>query len=184
MKQVNKIWQCGPFIALLLFLAGCNTPEVEVVVDRAYADATIQIDFVKIARSDSRWDNVDVDAYFAPGSPLREEAKNNNRIHTMLYNVPGRMFMGSIAPDSPVWSRFGVEGGGEPDFDIIVLVDSPVMPSQANGRIRQRKIPLDRGSWDIGLLSRLNPFSDSRLKLKLMITPSGIVLDPAPNTRG
>jgi hypothetical protein len=180
---MNSPWRIALLFIVLFLLAGCNTPDVEVVIDPAYRDATIQIDFVKVARGDMRWDSVDVDAYFTPGSSLREEAARSDRIYSVLYNVPNQYFNGMIPSDASVWSQFGIKGSGEPDFDIMVLVDSPVVPSQANGSIRKRKIPLDRASWDIGMLSRLNPFSESSLKLKLTITPSGIVLDPAPNRR-
>ena len=120
------IKKCLPVVFVLLALVGCDDPDVEIVISPEYQSATIQIDFVKVQRSEMAvWTSMNIDDYFSPGSQFRDFAKQRGDIFTVYYNVPQKTFKGSIRSDDPVWERVEYERGVEQSFDVIVLADIP-----------------------------------------------------------
>lgn len=179
-RLINRVGIWG-LLTGLLFFTGCDAPEVEVVVSPEYGGATIQVDFIKVPRSQlSLWMSKSVDSYFSPGDQLRKAVVARGEVHTVYYNVPGRYFQGRIDANDAVWQRFNFDKGSkEQDFDILILADVPGGGS-AGGLfdLRRRVIPLHKKAWDIsffdGLLGR------GLDKVTITLTEGGILLDPAP----
>jgi hypothetical protein len=166
----------------LILLSGCDAPEVVIVVAPEYADATIQIDFVKVPRSEiGIWMAKDLNAYFSHADPLRAQAVERDAIYSVHYNIPDLNYKGLIPTDDPVWERFKFDtGSGEQDFDILVLADLPGVFEPGPNDPRRRVIPLYRKAWPTTFLSRL--FGGGKLdQLTVTITEAGILLDPAPS---
>ena len=164
---------------LLLGLVGCDAPNVEIVISPEYQSATIQIDFVKVQRSEVPiWMGMNVDEYFLPGSQFRDFAKQGGDIYTVYYNVPQKAFQNTIPSDDPVWENFEYERGSEQSFDVIILADLPGAYGGSPVDIRRQIIPLQKKSWSISLLDKI--FGKGLEKLVISITSAGILLDPAP----
>lgn len=175
----NKIGILAALCALLL-LAGCRAPEVRITIGPEFSGAAIQIDFVRVLRTDrARWMEKDIDAYFSPGDPLREEARARGDIFTVHYNVPGKTFVGRIPQDDPLWNRFDFDTGrSEQEFDILVLADLPGLHGAGGPDIRRRIIPLYRRAWSTSFLDTL--FRRGLDTLEIHISGEGIQLTPAP----
>ena len=148
---------------LLLFLVGCDAPDVEIVISPEYQSAAIQIDFVKVTRSEvPMWMGMDVDEYFSPGSQFRDFAKQR----------------GDVPSDDEIWEKFEYERGSEQSFDIIVLADLPGTYGGSPVDIRRKIIPLQKKSWSISFIDKL--LGKGLGKLIISITSRGILLDPPP----
>jgi hypothetical protein len=164
---------------VLLALAGCDAPDVEIVISPEYQSATIQVDFVKVQRSEVPiWMGMNIDEYFSQGSQFREFAKQRGDVYTVYYNVPEKAFKGTIPSDDPVWENFQYERGSEQSFDIIILADLPGAYGGSPVDIRRKIIPLQKKSWDISILDKL--LGKGLEKLVISITSNGILLDPPP----
>ena len=164
---------------VLLLLAGCDAPDVKIVISPEYQSATIQIDFVKVQRSEVPiWMGMNIDDYFLPGSQFREFAKQRGDIYTVYYNVPGKAFEESIASDNPVWENFQYERGSEQSFDVIILVDLPGAYGGLPIDVRGKIIPLQKKSWPISFFDKV--LGKGLEELVVSITSSGILLDPSP----
>ncbi|MGK0309533.1 MAG: hypothetical protein ACJAT5_000079 [Lentimonas sp.] len=164
---------------VLLALAGCDAPNVEIIISPEYQSATIQIDFVKVQRSEVPiWMGMSVDDYFSPGSQFRDFAKQRGDIYTVYYNVPGKAFQGTIPSDDSVWENFEYERGSEQSFDVIILADLPGAYGGLPVDIRRKIIPLEKKSWSISFLDKV--FGKGLEKLAISITSGGILLDPPP----
>jgi len=169
------------FFALLalLVLVGCDPPDVEIVIGPEYQSATIQIDFVRVKRSEvPMWMGMDIDDYFSPGSQFRDFAKQRGDIHTVFYNVPEKVFTEKISKNDPVWENFEFERGGEQSFDVIILADIPGSHGGAPVDIRRQIIPLQKKAWSISFFSKV--LGKGLAKLVISITGGGIILDPPP----
>ena len=163
----------------LLLLAGCDAPNVTIVISPEYQSSTIQIDFVKVQRSEVPvWMGMNIDDYFSPGGQFREFAKQRGDIHTVYYNVPDKAFEGRIASDDPVWEIFEYERGSEQSFDVVILADLPGAYGGAPVDIRRKVIPLQKKSWSISLLNKV--LGKGLEELVISITSGGILLDPPP----
>ena len=172
----RRIWLT---LFVLLALVGCDAPEVEIVISPEYQSATIQVDFVKVQRSEvPMWLGMNVDDYFAAGSQFRDFAKQRGDIHTVYYNVPGKAFQGTIASDDPVWKNFEYERSSEQTFDVIILADLPGAYGGSPVDIRRKVIPLQKKSWSISFLNKV--LGKGLEKLVISITSGGILLDPPP----
>ena len=164
---------------VLLFLVGCDAPDVEIVISPEYQSAMIQIDFVKVKRSEVPiWMGMNIDDYFSPGSQFRDFAKKRGDVFTVYYNVPAKAFQGTIPSDDEVWENFEYERGSEQSFDIIVLADLPGSYGGSPVDIRRKIIPLQKKSWSISFLDKL--LGKGLGKLVISITSGGILLDPPP----
>lgn len=164
---------------ILLVLVGCDAPDIEIVISPEYQSATIQIDFVKVQRSEvPMWAGMNVDDYFSPNSQFREFAKQRGDIYTVYYNVPGKAFKGSIPSDDPVWENFQYERGSEQSFDVIILADLPGAYGGLPVDIRRKIIPLQKKSWSISFLNKV--LGKGLEELMISITSTGILLDPPP----
>lgn len=176
-RQISK--RSWVILLVVLALSGCDAPNVEIVISPEYQSATIQIDFVKVQRSEVPiWLGMNIDEYFSPGSQFREFAKQRGDVYTVYYNVPGKVFTGSISSDDPVWKNFEYERGSEQSFDIIILADLPGAYSGSPIDIRRRVIPLQKKSWPISFLDKV--LGKGLEKLVISITSGGILLDPPP----
>ena len=177
----NRFYFLAGLCALFL-LTGCRAPEVRISVAPEYAGAAIQIDFVRVLRTDKqRWLEKDIDAYFSPGDSLREAALGRGDIYTVHVNVPGKNFVGRIGPDDPLWNRFDFDTGrSEQDFDIIVLADLPGVFGPGSQEIRRTVIPLYRRAWSTSFVDVL--FRRGLETLEIHISSEGIRLTPAPLT--
>ena len=163
----------------LLLLAGCDAPEVEIVISPEYQTATIQVDFVKVKRSEVPvWMGMNIDDYFSPGSQFREFAKQRGDVYTVYYNVPKKAFQDTIERDDPVWERFEYERGTEQSFDVIILADLPGVYGGSPIDIRRKIIPLQKKSWSISFFDKV--LGKGLEKLVISITSGGILLDPPP----
>lgn len=166
-------------VLTLLLLAGCDAPEVEIVISPEYQSATVQIDFVKVKRSEVPvWMGMNIDDYFLPGSQFREFAKQRGDVYTVYYNVPKKAFQSTIASDDPVWETFEYERGAEQSFDVIVLVDLPGTYGGSPIDIRRKIIPLQKKSWSISFFNKV--LGKGLEKLVISISSGGILLDPPP----
>lgn len=164
---------------VLLALVGCDAPDVEIVISPEYRSATIQVDFVKVKRSEvPMWMGMDIDRYFSPGSQFREFAVQRGDVYTVYYNVPQKAFKGKIASDDPVWENFEYERGAEQSFDVIILADLPGAYGGGPVDIRRKIIPLQKKAWSISLMNKM--LGKGLEKLMISITSSGIILDPPP----
>lgn len=165
---------------VLLSLVGCDAPNVEIIISPEYQSATIQIDFVKVKRSEVPiWMGMNIDEYFSPGSQFRDFAKQRGDIYTVYYNVPQKAFKGTIPSEDPVWESFAFDrGSSEQSFDVIVLADLPGAYSGAPIDIRRQIIPLEKKSWAISFFDKV--LGKGLEELAISITSSGILLDPAP----
>ena len=173
------IKKCLPVVFVLLALVGCDAPDVEIVISPEYQSATIQIDFVKVQRSEMAvWTSMNIDDYFSPGSQFRDFAKQRGDIFTVYYNVPQKTFKGSIRSDDPVWERVEYERGVEQSFDVIVLADIPGVYGDSPFDIRRKVIPLEKKSWSISLIKKV--LGKGLDELVISITDQGILLDPEP----
>ena len=163
----------------LLTLVGCDPPDVEIVIAPKYQSAMIQIDFVKVERSEvPAWMSMDIDEYFSPGNQFRKFAKQRGDIYTVYYNVPQKTFHGNIENDDPVWEGVEYERSAEQSFDVIVLADLPGSYGGLPVDIRRRIIPLEKKSWSRSFIGKL--FGKGLGKLVISITETGILLDPPP----
>lgn len=188
-RQINKLWQL-PLVLLALVLTGCDRDvdvEISLGIDDYYRDATVQIDFVRVSRSETMlWQQVLVSDYFSPGSRLRERAKKEgNILRTVYYQVPKKSFESVLFFDSKDKGKYGIEEGKEPDFDIFVLVDLPHTDPQTASRIGKFMIPMREKSWQhefsqMNKLFSAAGFTTLKLSLQIRITPDGIILNPAP----
>lgn len=178
-KMRNRFFFIAGFFALFL-LSGCRAPEVRISVGPEFSGAAIQIDFVRVLRSEkSRWLEKDVDEYFSPGDDLRESALANGDIYTIHYNVPGRDFVARIGQDDPLWNRFDFDTGRtEQDFDIIVLADLPGAFGPDSPEVRRTVIPLYRRAWSTSFLDVV--FRRGLDTLEIHLSSEGIRLTPAP----
>ena len=166
-------------LTILLALAGCDAPDVEIVISPEYQSSTIQVDFVKVQRSEVPiWMGMNIDDYFSPGSQFRNLAKQRGDIYTVYYNVPQRAFKKEIPSDDPVWESFEYERGPEQSFDVIVLADIPGVYGGSPIDIRRKLIPLEKKSWSISFFDKV--LGKGLEKLVISITSSGILLDPPP----
>ncbi len=164
---------------LLLALVGCDAPDVEIVISPEYQSAMIQIDFVKVQRSEVPiWIGMNVDEYFSPGSQFRDFAKQRGDVYTVYYNVPQKAFQGTISSDDSVWENFEYERGSEQSFDVVVLADLPGSYGSSPVDPRRKVIPLQKKSWSISIFNKL--LGKGLEKLVISITSAGILLDPAP----
>lgn len=164
---------------ILLVLVGCDAPDVEIVISPEYQSATIQIDFVRVQRSEvAMWAGMNVDDYFSPNSQFREFAKQRGDIYTVYYNVPEKAFKGSIPSDDPVWENFEYERGSEQSFDVIILADLPGAYGGLPVDIRRKIIPLQKKAWSISFLNKV--LGKGLKELTISITSTGILLDPPP----
>ncbi len=169
------------FLSLLVLLAlvGCDAPDVEIVISQEYQTATIQIDFVKVKRSELPvWMGMNVDEYFSHGSQFREFAIQRGDVYTVFYNVPQKAFQEKIPSDDPVWEKFEYERGSEQSFDVVILVDLPGAYSGSPVDIRRKVIPLEKKSWSISFFDKV--LGKGLEKLVISITSGGILLDPPP----
>lgn len=181
MVEVWRKIQIGLLLGVLFLFTGCDAPEVVIVIAPGYDDAVIQVDFVKVPRTQKAlWMAIDLDEYFAPGDPLRQRALEQNAIHSVHYNIPGKKFQSTFSRNDPVWRRFGFDTNStEQDFDIFVLADLPGSFDSSAADPRRRVIPLYRKAWPASFLSRL--FGGGRLdRLTVTVSQVGIFLDPAP----
>lgn len=166
-------------IVVLLVLVGCDAPDVEVIISPEYQSATIQIDFVKVKRSEVPiWMGMNIDEYFSPGSQFRDFAKQRGDIYTVYYNVPDKAFKGKIPSDDPIWETFEYERGPEQSFDVIILADLPGAYGGSPIDIRRKVIPLQKKSWSISFLNKV--LGKGLKELVISITSGGILLDPPP----
>lgn len=164
---------------VLVALVGCDAPDVEIVISPEYQTATIQIDFVKVKRSEVPiWMGIDIDDYFSPGSQFRDFAKQRGDIYTVYYNVPQKAFEGKFDSEDAVWEKFEYERGSEQSFDVIVLADLPGAYGGSPIDIRRKIIPLQKKSWSISFFDKVLGKGVERLVIS--ITSSGILLDPSP----
>ena len=164
---------------VLLALVGCDAPEVEIVISPEYQSAMMQIDFIKVQRSEvPMWLGLNIDEYFSPGSRFRDFAKQRGDIHTVFYNVPDKTFQSTIPSDDPVWENFEYERSSEQSFDVIILADIPGVSSGSPVDIRRKIIPLEKNSWSISFLNKV--LGKGLEKLTISITSGGILLDPPP----
>ena len=168
---------------VLLVLSGCDAPNVEIIISPEYQSATIQIDFVKVQRSEVPiWMGMNVDEYFSPGSQFRDFAQQRGDIYTVYYNVPQKAFKGKIPSEDPVWESFEFERRtAEQSFDIIILADLPGAYGGSPVDIRRQIIPLQKKSWSISLFKKI--LGKGLEKLVISITSGGILLDPAPTEK-
>ena len=167
---------------VLLTLVGCDPPDVEIVISPEYQSATIQIDFVRVQRSEVPiWMGMNIDEYFSPGSQFRDFAQQRGDIYSVYYNVPQKAFKKSIPSKDPIWQNFEFERGSEQSFDIVILADLPGAYGGSPIDIRRQVIPLQKKSWSISLLDKL--LGKGLEKLVISITSGGILLDPAPTEK-
>ncbi|MGJ8639093.1 MAG: hypothetical protein ACSHYA_06830 [Opitutaceae bacterium] len=180
MRSLIRLKILTVLCSVVLLIAGCDAPEVSFVVDRAYGDATVQVDFVKVERTDlATWLAKDVDEYFSPGDKMRERAAGSGGIYSVYINVPDRRFVDKIGPKDPLWNRFAFESGkSEQSFDILILADLPGDFSAGGKDIRRQVIPLYRKAWSTSMIDVL--LRRGLDTLEISISPSGIGLDPAP----
>ena len=166
----------------LLALVGCDVPEVEIVVSPEYQSAAIQVDFVKVQRSEVQaWLSMNIDDYFSPGSKFRDFAKQRGDIFTVYYNIPQKTFKGTIPGDDPAWETVQYENSAEQSFDVIVLADIPGASGDNPFDIRRKLIPLRKDSWSVSLMNRM--LGKGIGKMVISITEGGITLDPAPTEK-
>ena len=178
--KIRRVHMCSLLVLLVLFaMVGCDAPDVEIVISPEYRSAMIQIDFVKVQRSEvPMWMGMDVDEYFSPSSQFRDFAKQRGDVYTVYYNVPQKAFQEKIPSDDPVWENFEYERGAEQAFDVIVLADLPGVYGGSPIDIRRKIIPLQKKSWSISFLNKV--LGKGLEKLVVSITSSGILLDPPP----
>ena len=166
-------------LLVLLALVGCDAPDVEIVISPEYQSAMIQIDFVRVQRSEMPvWMGMNIDDYFSPGSQFRNFAKQRGDVYTVYYNVPQKAFKGKIPSDDPVWENFEYERGSEQEFDVMILADLPGAHSGSPIDVRRKVIPLQKNSWSISFLNKV--LGKGLEQLVISITSSGILLDPPP----
>jgi len=167
-------------IVTLTILVGCKPPDIEIVISPEYQGATIQIDFVKVKRSEIPiWMGMDIDDYFSPGSQFRDFAKQRGDIYTVYYNVPQKAFQSSIASDDPVWETIEYERGvSEQAFDVVVLADIPGVSGGAPVDIRRSVIPMQKKFWSLSFFNKV--LGKALSELVISITSQGILLDPPP----
>lgn len=166
-------------LLVLFALVGCDAPDVEIVISPEYQSAMIQIDFVRVQRSEIPvWLGMNIDDYFSPGSQFRDFAKQRGDVYTVYYNVPQKAFKGKIPSDDPVWENFEYERGSEQEFDVVVLADLPGAYGGAPIDIRRKIIPLQKKSWSISFVDKV--LGKGLDKLAISITSNGILLNPPP----
>ena len=167
-------------LLFLFFLVGCDAPDVEVVISPEYETATIQVDFIKVPRSDlSVWLSKDVDEYFTPGDSLREHAFTHGDIYSVYYNVPQQKFNGHVDSKGAVWERFEFdEGSSDQTFDVVIMADIPGVEDGSAVDLRRKVIPLHRKAWSISFMDKI--FGGGIDQLTITITSNGILLNPAP----
>lgn len=178
--KIGLMLKRGSLILLvLLSLVGCDAPDVEIVVSPEYQSAMIQIDFVRVQRSEIPvWLGMNIDDYFSPGSQFRDFAKQRGDIYTVYYNVPQKAFKGEISSDDPVWENFEYKRGSEQEFDVVVLADIPGFYAGSPIDIRRKIIPLQKKSWSISFVDKV--LGKGLEKLTISISSNGILLDPPP----
>ena len=105
---------------MLLFLVGGNSPEVEIVISPEYSGAMVQVDFVKVPRSQmSFWLAKDVDEYFSPNDSFRADAVARGDVYSVYYNVPERRFKNRIQKNDSAFEAYKLSVLQE-DFDALV----------------------------------------------------------------
>lgn len=167
-------------LLFLLLLVGCDAPDVDLVISPEFQTATIQVDFIRVQRSNlSVWMSKDVDDYFSPGDSFREHALGRGEIYSVYYNVPQREFNGHVDSEDAVWERFQFDSDTiDQKFDVIIMADIPGVSGGSIADIRRQVIPLYRKAWDLSLKDKI--FGGGLDQLTITITGNGILLDPAP----
>ncbi|TVR52423.1 MAG: hypothetical protein EA425_05000 [Puniceicoccaceae bacterium] len=155
---------------LVLLLAGCATtpppiqPAFNLVVDPAYAGASIQVDLVGVNASEvARWRTKSVNDYFSPGDPFRATAERKS-----FLMGPDGEDAPVLAANDPIWQRWQRR---DVSF-IVVLADLPGYMEDREGAIDSRRliVPLGGDRWD-----RARPST-----ITLEISPTGVSSIPAP----
>lgn len=171
--------RCGWIFAVSaagVLLSACDPPEVRIEVTPDLADATIQVDFIRVPRERlNEWMRLDVDAYFSHGNRQREGAIERGDVYSVFVNVPDRLFRNRIPPSDTVWTRYPFERRRtDQSFDIFIVADIPGVwdSSREAEEVRIRRIPLVRSAWSL-------PMRGLR-HITISISSKGIELSPAP----
>lgn len=156
----------GASLGMLFLGSGCSTkpiqPNLVSEVSSAYVGASIQVDLIGVNPSElGAWTGKSIDDYFSAGDRFRQGA-----VKRTLQFGGSNAGSQTLAAKDTIWAQWKAKSATH----IIVLADLPGYNSPEGGvDLRRQVIPLDSGVWD-----KVPP------SVMIQITPTGIILVPAP----
>ena len=155
--------------SIILFISGCQTTILEpgflANVAPACQGASIQVDLVGVNNSElAAWNAKPIDDYFSAGDMFR---KSSPKI-TLEFGANGKSVQ-SLSPSHPIWQQWRAKGSTH----VMVIADLPGYTLPMGGiDLRRQTVPLSSDKWD-----------KSPPEISIQITPTGIILIPAPKAQ-
>ncbi len=157
-----------PACLLALFLSGCGVtilqPGFTTQVAPSYQGASIQVDLVGVNNSElPAWNAKPIDDYFAAGDMFRASAPK-----VTLNFGAGESDVKALSASNPIWKQWNSKNATH----VMVIADLPGYTVPMGGvDLRRQIIPLSSDKW-----------AKSPPEISIQITPTGIILVPAPKT--
>lgn len=153
----------------VVILAGCGVtilqPGFMTEVAPSYQGASIQVDLIGVNNSElAAWNAKPIDDYFAAGDMFRASAPK-----VTLNFGAGEDGMKSLPASHPIWKQWKSKNA----TNIMVIADLPGYTVPMGGiDLRRQTVPLSSNQW-----------AKSPPEISIQITPTGIILVPAPKVQ-